>query len=206
MLLIALICLLAGCVTVERPIRPRPPTVSPMLTRVPAPVPRPTLGPSFDPAQDGSDRAWSRSLSAPDAPVALAAPESAVVNVVCVGYCVVGGGPSWVTSEMRVTWTHPDPASVDEYEVWRATDEPYFDPDSCTGCELATITTGLAAVVSDSPPGFNPVGGTQGANIMSRIDTYVIRARNAGGASTASNSIGVVSFSLLQGIKSFPDF
>lgn len=201
--LIVILIVLAGCVRPEGPVRPGPirprPTVGPLLTRVPAPIPRPTVKPDLAITTVIAPQWGLRAVSSPDAPVLLAAPESQVVNVVCVGDCFVGGGPSWVTSDVLVSWTHPDPAGVDEYEVWRATDEPYFDPDNCSACELAATTTGLSAVVTDSPSGFNPVGGTQTANIMSSIDTYLVIGRNAGGASVASNRVGAVSFSVLQG-------
>jgi hypothetical protein len=146
-----------------------------------------------------------RAVSAPDAPVALTAPDSAVVNVVCLGDCMVGGGASWVTSDAQIAWTHPDPLSVDEYEVWEATDEPYFDPDACASCELAATTTGLEVVIEDSPPGFNPVIGSAGGVERSLMRTYVVRAVNAGGVSDASNEIGVVSYSLLQGGSGVPN-
>lgn len=199
LMLLVIAGLLAGCAAFERPIRPRP-TVGPMLTRVPAPIPWPTVSPEEKPLTSVQTPAWGlRSVSAPDAPVLLVYPHSQVINLICVGDCVVGGGPSWFSTDARVGWTHPDPLSVDEYEVWKATDEPYFDPESCAGCELAATTTGLAAVIAGSPPGFNPVGGSDQANIMSRIDTYVVRAVNGGGVSELSNEIGVVNYSLLQG-------
>ena len=208
MLAIALICgvLAAGCVPVERPIRPRP-TVGPMLTRVPAPIPRPTASPLGVAITTVTAPGWGlRTVSAPDAPVALAAPESDVVNVVCVGDCITNGGPSWVTSDARVAWTHPDPLSVDYYEVWTAIDQAYCDSTPCPeGYEQVGTTTGLELVVENAPPGFNPVGGTEGASIMSRIVVAHVRACNVGGCSAPSNEIGAVNYSLLQGISRLPE-
>jgi len=142
-------------------------------------------------------------VAAPAAPV-LAAGDSAVTNVVCTGDCYVGGRASWVTSDVILGWSHEDPLTVDWYEVWTAVDEPYFDPATCTDCELAGETTGLTYTVEDAPPGWNPVGGTEGASIMSGIQTFTIRAVNGGGTSVVSNEIGVVHFSLLQGAKDLP--
>lgn len=195
---IVLAGILAGCVRPE-PIRPRP-TVGPVATRVPVLIPRPTVSPLERPEVTVELPSWGlRSVSAPDAPVALAAPESDVVNVVCVGDCAVGGGPSWVTTDTRLAWTSPDPLAADYYEVYTAVDEPYFDVATCVSCELAATTTGLEAIVTDAPPGFNPVGGTTDANIMSRIATFRVRACNAGGCSDLSNEIGAVNYSMLQG-------
>jgi hypothetical protein len=143
-------------------------------------------------------------LSAPDAPVVFSGTESQVVNVVCVGECVVYGSASWVTSDALIGWTHGDPASVDYYEVWRATMEPYFELETCDRCDLAATTTGLEVVVVDSPRGFNPVGGTETAEFFSEIDTYRVRACNAGGCSALSNEIGAINESLLQGGRLLP--
>ena len=137
-------------------------------------------------------------VAAPAAPV-LAAADSAVTNVVCTGDCYTGGRASWVTSDVILGWSHEDPLTVDWYEVWTAVDEPYFDPDTCTDCELAGDTTGLTYTVEDAPPGWNPVGGTEDASIMSGIQTFRLRAVNGGGTSAVSNEIGVVHYSLIQG-------
>ncbi len=138
-------------------------------------------------------------VSTPEAPVILPPPDSVITNTVCVGDCYTGGRASWVTSDVIVGWTHPDPLSVDEYEVWRSTQEPYFEPESCTACELEATTSGLEATVTGSPPGFNPVGGTAGSANQTDLDFYLVRAVNAGGTSEASNRIGVMSYSLMQG-------
>lgn len=142
-------------------------------------------------------------VTAPAAPV-LDAGSSAITNTVCTGDCYTNGRASWVTSDVVLGWSHEDPLTVDGYEVWTAVDEPYFDPATCTDCELAGETTGLTYTVVDAPPGFNPVGGTTGASIMSGIQTFVVRAVNAGGTSVISNEIGVVTFSLLQDGTSAP--
>lgn len=196
--LIVLAGLLAGCVRPE-PIRPRP-TVGPVATRVPALIPRPTVSPLERPEVTVELPSWGlRSVSAPDAPIALVAPESEVVNVVCAGDCITNGGPSWVTSDMLVAWIHPDPLAVDYYEVWRSTTEPYFELGTCERCELAATSTGLEALVADSPRGFNPVGGTSTVELFSTIDAYRVRACNAGGCSELSNAIAAINESLLQG-------
>lgn len=139
-------------------------------------------------------------VAAPAAPV-LSAGDSAVTNVVCTGDCYTGGRASLVTSDVILGWSHEDPLTADWYEVWTAVDEPYFDPATCTDCELVGDTTGLTYTVEDAPPGWNPVGGTEDANIMSSIQTFTVRAVNGGGTSVISNEIGVVHFSLLQGRK-----
>lgn len=138
----------------------------------------------------------TRALAAPAAPV-VSSVRSEVVNQVCVGECALGGAASWVTSDVLVWWEHEDPLAVDDYEVWQATMEPYFEPETCAACALVATSSGLQATIADSPPGFNPVGGTDDADFMSAIDFYVVRARNAGGTSGNSNRIGVVTFSLL---------
>lgn len=195
-ILVGLLCCLSvlalSCAqtTPVAPTRVRP-TVGPRLTRVPAPIPRPTRSP-LDAI---------RSVSPPDAPEVLSS-ASAITNVVCLGPCVIGGAASWVTSDVQVGWTHADPLAVDYYEVWQSTNEPYFDPDSCTNCQMATTTTGLQAMIADSPGGWNPVFGTTGATLMSDLDFYLVRAVNAGGVSEASNIIGVTHYSLLQDIGS----
>ncbi len=142
-------------------------------------------------------------VAAPAAPV-LAVGDSAVTNVVCTGDCYVGGRASWLTSDVILGWSHEDPLTVDWYEVWTAVDEPYFDPATCTDCELVGDTTGLTYTVEDAPPGFNPVGGTEDANIMSAIQTFRLRAVNGGGTSVVSNEIGVVHYSLVQGMIDQP--
>lgn len=176
---VLIICVIAGCAGGRRPLSaglqgPTPP--GPSLLEV---------------------------VAAPAAPV-LAAVDSAVTNVVCTGDCYTGGRASWVTSDVILGWSHEDPLTVDGYEVWTAVDEPYFDPATCTDCELAGETTGLTYTVEDAPPGFNPVGGTAGASIMSGIQTFVVRARNGGGSSVISNEIGAVTFSLIQGSPDAP--
>lgn len=187
--------LVVGCVAVPpEGARQRTPTPLLVVTRVPAPIPWPTVAPWRESQQ-------SRSVTAPVAAV-ISDTLSAVTNVVCVGDCYTGGGPSWVTSDFVVAWGHEDPLTVDDYELWCAVDEPYFDPDACVGCELIGVTTGLNMTVTGAPPGFNPVFGTEGAALMSGIETCVVRARNAGGTSGASNEVGVVNFSLLQGMPS----
>lgn len=140
-----------------------------------------------------------RSVSTPAAPEILDS-ASAVINTVCVGECVVGGAPSWVTSDALVNWTHSDPINVDYYELWRSRGVPYFEPATCTACSLVAETTGLSVIVSDSPPGFNPVCGSTGAELLSGFDFYRVRAVNSDGASAPSNELGVVTYSLLQGI------
>lgn len=147
--------------------------------------------------------AGSRSVATPVAPV-MDSGSSAVVNVVCTGDCYVGGGPSWVTSDVTLAWSHADPLVADYYEVWQSTMDPYFDPETCMACELATTTSGLTATVEDSPPGFNPTMGTEGADIMSPMDFFVVRAVSAGGPSDTSNRLGAVTFSLLQDIAQPP--
>lgn len=174
-------------------VRPRPTLM--VATRVPAPVPIPTVSP----LNIGSG------MGTPAPPVLLSGPESAVVNVTCRGDCVTGGGPSWLTSDVLLKWRHPDPPGVDEYLVYRARMEPYFEPETCLRCELVGTTTGLELVVPDSPPGFNPVGGTAGMEMMTEIDFYVVRAVNAGGASGSSNRVGSQTWSLMQGASFIPD-
>lgn len=175
---VLIICVIAGCMGGH---------VGP-----PLPVPTPP-GPSL-----------LEVVAAPAAPV-LAAGDSAVTNVVCTGDCYTGGRASWVTSDVILGWSHEDPLTVDWYEVWTAVDEPYFDPATCTDCELAGETTGLTYTVEDAPPGWNPVGGTEDASIMSGIQTFTVRAVNGGGTSVISNEIGVVHFSLSQGIVDVPN-
>jgi hypothetical protein len=161
-----------------------------IATRVPAPAPIPTISPL----------SITRSVAAPEPPELLVT-ESAVVNVNCLGDCIVHGGPSWLTSDTLLGWTHPDPLSADYFEVWMAVDQGYWTPETCDGCELIGATTGLETVVPDAPNGFNPVGGSEGAEIMSRVYIFEVRACNAGGCSEPSNQIGTVNYSLLQGIN-----
>lgn len=182
-----------GCVRERLPERRPRPTVGPVVTRVLPPAPIPTQRPD----------AGVRTLATPVAAVILDG-ETEVWNYACTGDCVMDGRASLVTQDLYVVWEHEDPVMVDYYELWRDTAEPYFEPDSCTTCTMVTTTTGLAALSEDSPPGWNPVGGTTGSDIRSEMDFYLVRAVNSGGASEISNRIGVVSWSLMQGSSDLP--
>ncbi len=154
----------------------------------------------------GTGLGATRLLVAPDAPVLLTGPWSRTTNVRWVGGDPVDGGPPVLLyTDVVVRWRHADPVSVDRYEVWQSP-LPYFAVPSCTSCTQVASSTGLRVTVADSPPHFNPVGGTAAASIMSEFHFYRVRAVNGAGASGDSNEIGVVNYSLLQGATELPTF
>jgi len=144
--------------------------------------------------------AWAMraGLATPAAPV-LDPVESYLINQRCYGDCVDAGNSSLLMTDFVPYWSHGDPVGVDYYEVWQGRGDCYFDPETCMGCALVGVTTALTVTITDSPPAFNPVGGTFGAELASGPDCYVVRAVNGGGAGAASNAIGVMTFSLMQG-------
>lgn len=182
MLLCAVVVILAmaGC-TDARP--GRPPTVDPQPRSTPIPLP------GVFPLRPGN-----RSISAPVAPVA----ESGLSYVTNTRLYRQPAGTYLLGSDFVVAWSHEDPLSVDYFEVWRATDEAYWSPETCAGCSLAATSTGLSEYIYGSPPAFNPVAGTANADIASGIDFYLVRGVNAAGESADSNMIGVVNYSLQQ--------
>lgn len=95
-------------------------------------------------------------------------------------------------------WSHPDPRWITTYEVWQATNEPYFEPGNCARCWL--VGTTRAQWLLSQPTGltFNPNGGTANATIAGSVITYKVRALNRVGVSPLSNEIGVMTFSLGQ--------
>ena len=189
---------LAGCTTlppVDDGLRSRTPTPFLVATRVPAPIPLPTRLPWQAPQ--------SRSLTAPAAPVAESG-ESEVINQ---RLFALSGGETMFTADFVLMWSHEDPVSVDYYEVWRDTNAAYWTPETCDDCALVATSSGMSEIFYASPAPFDPISsgiGAMAANIMSSIDFYLVRAVNDGGTSDASNMVGVVHYSLKQGIQELP--
>lgn len=184
--------------------RPRPPrqTPVPVATLVPTRVPWPTLGPSFDfagqtapgSAQDADAAAETGERGLPSAPAApvLLSGRSIVLTV-------SDDGERW-EGDVLLRWRHANPPGVDYYEVRHGLNAPYSNPD------LDGTTTALR-FLSDAPgQDFVYLGGTAGATIAGDLDTYTVRACNRAGCSAASNEIGVMSFSLRQGIPELPNY
>lgn len=173
-----LVLALAGCV-------PLPP---------PAPAPRATLGPRMP-------EAWGLEAApaAPAAPVLLTAPHTALIN----SQQAIGG--LW-RADVLLRWSHPSPPGTNWYRVYAAVDEPYFDPATCATCELEGETTALRWVSAAPGLAFYPDNWDAEANLMSRMQTYRVVACNRGGCSAVSNEVGVVSYSLNQGIPNLPSW
>lgn len=158
-------------------------TPSAAVTRAPAPVPIPTIGPL-------ALRAESWSFAAPVAPTLLDWPGTRPINEQMLT-------TFWET-DVLLRWTHPSPPGSNWYQVWTAVNEPYFTPGSCTSCELEGVTSAQRFVSDGDGLTFSPTHGLPESEIMSRIQTYRVVACNRAGCSEPSNAKGVVVFSLDQ--------
>jgi hypothetical protein len=179
--------------------RRTPPPIA--VTLAPTRVPIPTVSPLGTQPSTELAQPWtvlSRSLATPAAP-ALDSGASFLTKMRCYGDCVDLGNSSLMLHDFVADWSHPDPALVDEYEIWRATGDPYFDPTNCAGCTV-TVSTGMTGTVEGSPPAFQPVHGYEEGG-GSAVDTYVVRAVNGAGESEPSNRVGVIIYSFLTAIR-----
>lgn len=167
--------------------RPRPPraTPVPIVTLAPTRVPWPTLGP--DDTYQSAPAA--RSVSVPAAPSLLSG-RTVVLTV-------EDDGQRW-EGDVLLRWRHASPPGVDYYEVRHGLNQPYSSPD------LDGTTTALRYLADAPGQTLIYLGGTAGATIAGDLDTYTVRACNRAGCSAASNEIGVITFSVRQGIPFLP--
>lgn len=138
-------------------------------------------------AMSGPELAGAQST--PTAPV-LSAANTTVVTRILFGFTY---------SLVLLRWSHADPGQINAYEVWQATNEPYFTPENCARCELVGKTRAQWLLLRPVGLTFNPIAGTPGAVIGSAIVTYKVRALNRKGLSPLSNEIGVITWSEEQG-------
>ncbi len=193
LVLALLVMLPQQCGGRPRPPAPTPRPTLPVITRVPAPVPLPTVGP--DSSQDAVSRGtwW---FGAPRAAVLLGAPQTQV-------FTVVDDGTYW-NGDVLLKWRHPNPGSVNFYEVWHGLNTPYIEPG--VRGELEGTTSALRWW-SDAPgQSFTYMTLTPGVDIMGGLDTWKIVACNRAGCAAPSNEIGVVTYSLNQGMKELPNW
>ncbi len=165
---------------------PRPRPTLPVMTRVPAPVPYPTLGP--DENVDGV--VVDRSLAVPPAPTLLGWPKTFVITV-------SDDGIRW-DGDVLLRWRHPAPPGVDYYEVWHGLWQPYSTPENegtTTALRFLSDAPGQDFVYQSGAPGFDYHGG---------LDSWAVTACNRAGCSAKSNEVGVVTYSLKQGIEHLP--
>ena len=186
---LALLLGLAACAAA----RPGPTaTPQPRRTATPQPTPQPTGRPAVR---------WLPLVEPRDVLAAPAAPEINFGRTRAIPHLqgnfdedVLVGAELW--TDLHLFWTHLDPVQVDYYEVWKATNEPYWTPTDCVSCTLALTTTGQRGVFPESPARFNPLPGTANYMPQSDFDFYLVRAVNTSGASEESGMVGIVNYPL----------
>jgi hypothetical protein len=116
-----------------------------------------------------------------------------IVNLVCPTPAAVGS-PTIARlgdTEVRLTW--PAVEGSDHYEVWSATNQPYFTPGADCANPAPLQCTSVADTLVDSGAG-SPTGS----------HTYAVRAINACGAASdpAPDRVGVFEYELAPGSQS----
>lgn len=213
----ALVMLMTGCPRTLPPEGPKTPvgrvptrdlTAQPRPTRaisletpvagptwVPAPIPLPTLGPDglAGPLNETATR-WT--FSVPSAPTLLGWPATRLINEQMLTAL-------WET-DVLLRWTHASPPGSNWYQVWTAVDAPYFEPGNCAGCGLEGVTSAQRFVSDAEGLTFSPTHGLAQSDVMGRVQTYQVLACNRAGCSAPSNEMGVIVYSLDQGIPDLP--